>query len=115
MGLLEKTIGEDGIDGALDLYEIIREAEPSAYYFDETAMNEVGYRLLGKGKTPEAIEIFKINVSVFPESYNAYDSLGEAYMIAGNKERAVENYRKSLELHPGSMAGIEALKKLGVE
>lgn len=43
---------------------------------------------------------------------NAYDSLGEAYMNAGDKERAIENYEKSLKLNPNNASGMANLKKL---
>ena len=64
-------------------------------------------------KTDEAIEIFKLNVSEHPKSWNVYDSLGEAYMKQGKKESAIENYRKSLELNPNNENGQDMLKKLG--
>jgi tetratricopeptide (TPR) repeat protein len=60
----------------------------------------------------QAIEIFKLNVSTFPQSANAYDSLGEAYLVAGNKELAIKNYEKAQELDPNMSSAIEALKKL---
>ncbi len=53
-----------------------------------------------KENIDEAIEIFKMNVADYPESFNVYDSLGEAYMKSGNKELAIKNYKKSLELNP---------------
>jgi cytochrome c-type biogenesis protein CcmH/NrfG len=41
-----------------------------------------------------------------------YDSLGEAYMKAGEKELAIQNYEKSLQLDPKNMNAVEMLKKL---
>ncbi len=66
----------------------------------EYDINNVGYRLLNEKKFKDAIDIFKKNVKLYPKSSNVYDSLGEAYMINGDKELAVENYKKSLELDP---------------
>ncbi len=62
-------------------------------------------------RTPP-IEIFKLNGEAFPQSSNVYDSLGEAYMINGDKELAIKNYEKSVELNPQNTGGIEMLKKL---
>ena len=77
----------------------------------EAQVNRLGYRLLARKKTKEAIEVFKMNVERFPASANAYDSLGEAYMKAGEKELAAANYRKAQELDPkNSKAAI--LKRL---
>ena len=44
--------------------------------------------------------------------WNTYDSLGEAYMMAGNKKLAIENYEKSIKLNPKSESGKAALAKL---
>lgn len=61
----------------------------------EQDINLYGYQLLGQGKTDEAIEMFRKNVKEHPQSWNVYDSLGEAYERKGDKKLAVENYRKA--------------------
>ena len=48
----------------------------------------------------------------YPKYWNAYDSIGEAYLKAGNKDLATQNYQKSVELNPKNQNGIEALKKI---
>ena len=78
----------------------------------EAATNFAGYQLLEAGKVQEAIEILTINVKLFPQSWNAYDSLGEAYAKAGNTELALQNYTRSVELNPKNETGLAALKKL---
>ncbi|HWS98766.1 MAG TPA: serine hydrolase [Pyrinomonadaceae bacterium] len=78
----------------------------------EVQMNRLGYALLSKKMLDEATEIFKLNVEAFPDAWNVYDSLGEAYMLKGEKELAIKNYRKSVELNPKNEGGIEMLKKL---
>jgi tetratricopeptide (TPR) repeat protein len=60
----------------------------------------------------KAIEGFKLNVEAYPQSANVYDSLGEAYLLRGDKEKAIENYQKSLNLDPKSENAKEVLKKL---
>jgi tetratricopeptide (TPR) repeat protein len=75
-------------------------------------MNSLGYRLLGQEKFDEAIRIFTLNVERFPNSGNVYDSLAEAYMNKGDKEAAIKNYEKSLELDPKNSGAVEMLKKL---
>ena len=56
-----------------------------------------------------------IPVSEHPKAWNVYDSLGEAHMKQGEKEMAIENYQKSLELNPSNENGKDMLKKLGVK
>ena len=68
--------------------------------------------MLNSGKIAEAIEVFRLNVELFPDSFNVYDSLGEAYMKSGDKENATKNYRKSLELNPGNDNAKKMLKEL---
>ena len=72
----------------------------------------MGYQLLQRGKHDDAIQIFKLNVEAYPQAFNTYDSLGEAYMMAGNKELAILNYKKSLELNAQNTNGTEMLKRL---
>ena len=60
----------------------------------------------------DAIEILKLNVVMFPKSSNTYDSLADGYKENGDKELAIQNYKKSLELNPKNEPAIEKLKKL---
>jgi CubicO group peptidase (beta-lactamase class C family) len=78
----------------------------------ESQMNRIGYDLLGLKRVKEAVEAFKLNVADFPKSSNVYDSLGEAYAIAGQKELAIFSYKKSLELDPANANGAQRLKQL---
>ena len=78
----------------------------------ENVINGKGYNLLSDKNFSQAIDVFKLNVLAFPKSANAFDSLGEAYMEAGNKDLAIENYRKSLSLNPENKNAEEMLEKL---
>jgi CubicO group peptidase (beta-lactamase class C family) len=78
----------------------------------ERSINATGYQLLGAKKTAEAIRIFQLNAELHPESWNVYDSLGEAYMDNGDKDLAIQNYEKSLELDPRNNNAADTLKKL---
>lgn len=78
----------------------------------EGEINQLGYELLGVGRIEDAIGVFQFNVAAFPESWNAYDSLGEAYALAEEHGEAIEAYRKSIEMNPANTRGIEALRRL---
>jgi CubicO group peptidase (beta-lactamase class C family) len=82
------------------------------YQINENELNILGYQLMGTGKLDEAIEIFKLNVELFPDSWNVYDSLGEAYLNNGDNNLALENYRKSVELNSQNEHGKEVMQKL---
>jgi uncharacterized protein len=64
----------------------------------ENLLNSIGYQLLGANKTSEAIEIFKRNVELYPDSVNVYDSLAEAYERDKQFESAKKSYEKALTL-----------------
>jgi imidazolonepropionase-like amidohydrolase len=110
--VLFKTIQEKDVDAAIKQYHELKSNQAAAYDFDENEFIGLGYGLLHIKKFREAIEIFKLSVEAYPQSYNAYDSLGEAYMDNGDKELAIKNYQKSLELNPGNANGVEKLKEL---
>lgn len=78
----------------------------------QNVLIDVGYALLGKQKTGMSIEIFKLHTALFPADANGWDSLAEAYMVSGNKELAVKNYEKSLELNPQNTNAVQQLKIL---
>jgi len=107
-----EILNEKGIDEASDFYnKKIEEGEK----IPEFSMNILGYSYLNKKQYKEAKSIFKLNVKAYPESFNVYDSYGEALMLSGDKEDAITNYKKSVELNPNNVEGIEKLKELGVD
>lgn len=99
-------------DKAVAGYRQIKKDTPNNNAVSEGRLNNLGYGFLRAKKLPEAITYFKLNVEFYPNSFNVYDSLGEAYMANGDKELAIANYKKSLELNPKNQHGAEMLKKL---
>jgi CubicO group peptidase (beta-lactamase class C family) len=81
----------------------------------ESELNTLGYSLLSKQRSKDAVAIFKLNTEEFPKSWNAFDSYGEALMKDGQKEAAIENYRLSLSLNPDNTNAIEQIKILEVK
>ena len=80
-------------------------SEPDSYTSVEAAqlennLNGLGYDFLRAKKTNEAIEIFKLSVKYFPDSWNVYDSLADAYEAAGEYKLAIENFEKSMVINP---------------
>ncbi len=110
--VLFKNILAKGAIEALQEYREWRKGRKADEVVDESQMNRIGYNLIGMKKLKDAIEVLKLNVDDYPQSFNTYDSLGEAYMTNGDKELAIKNYKRSIELNPGNTDGIEALKKL---
>jgi len=105
-------IRTSGIDAGLKYYEEIKNEQPDKPIFFENTINMLGYEYLFAEKHTEAIEIFKLNVQEFPESWNVYDSLGEAYLKSGQTVLGYENYKRSVELNPDNENGQAILDKL---
>lgn len=78
----------------------------------EYELNAMGYNLLAEKRIPEAIDVFLLTVKHNPNSWNAYDSLGEAYALAGETKLAIANYEKSLALNPKNDTAKTVLDKL---
>ena len=106
------ALAESGLEPAAKAYKAIKSDDKDVYYFDEGELNRAGYRLLGEKRIEAAIFLFRINVETFPQSFNVYDSLGEAYMADGQRELAIVNYKKSLEINPQNDNAKEMLKRL---
>jgi putative CocE/NonD family hydrolase len=81
----------------------------------EAQINRLGYALLARKRSTDAVAMFRRNVERFPESFNAYDSLGEAYAAAGDHANAIANYRRSLELNPKNTNAADMIEKLSAE
>ena len=100
------------VEKAIERYEAIKKGESDDYYFAEGELNALGYRLLQTSKIAEAISLFKINTKENPNSWNTWDSLGEALLWAEQHREAKAAYEKSLELNPESASGIAALSRI---
>lgn len=109
---MRKEIDSKGVEAGIALYNHLKETD-GTYDFGETVLNTLGYSYIGSN-VQAAMALFKLNMSLFPESSNVYDSYAEALLKNNEKDKAIEYYIKSVELNPGNTSGLEALKKLGI-
>ncbi len=110
--LMFKLIEEQNTEAAIKKYRDMRSAADESYDLSESELISLGYRLLQMKRVKDAIAIFRLNVEINPQSSNAFDSLGEAYLSDGDKELAIKSYRRSVELDPNNQNGIQKLKSL---
>lgn len=110
--MLSQTLNERGIDAVIPRYRELKNQGLANIYTSESDMNGWGYRLMRNGQVKEAIEVFKLNVEMYPRSANVYDSLAEAYLASGNKQGAIDNYSKALEIDPQLESAKQALRIL---
>ncbi|MCU0238021.1 MAG: serine hydrolase [Pyrinomonadaceae bacterium] len=109
---LYKIIKEKNVATAIAEYRKLKAANSSAYDFSERELNTLGYQFVEMKRIKDAIEIFKLNVEMFPNSANSYDSLGEAYLADNQKDLALVNYKKAVELDPKNSAAMLIVKRL---
>jgi CubicO group peptidase (beta-lactamase class C family) len=111
MTYLRIQLRKQGYDKAVAIYNEARKKDP-AFKPGEYDMNDWGYRLLASGHGKESVSVFKLNVVLYPESWNVYDSYGEALMKTGQKEEAIKMYQRSVELNPDNKGGKRVLEQL---
>jgi CubicO group peptidase (beta-lactamase class C family) len=101
-----------GLDAAFEVYTELKKLHDRTDIIPEYPMNALGYYFLRKKQYDEAIKVFKLNVEIYPESFNVYDSLGEAYLEKDELELARTFYQKSIELNPQNENGYRMLEKI---
>jgi CubicO group peptidase (beta-lactamase class C family) len=111
---LKQIVDNTGVDKIEVAYADLKKNQADTYNFSEDQLNQLGYHYLGNEKVENALAIFKLNAETFPNSANVYDSYGEALLANGDKEKAIENYLKSVKINPGNDYGIKVLGELGV-
>ena len=110
----ERVVRAGVANGERGVYRTLRELERTfpANAFTEKLLNRIGYELLEKKVPPAAILVFERTVKLYPNSWNAYDSLGEACAAAGDIQFAIKYYEKSLKLNPENHNAAVALRQL---
>ncbi|WP_422860338.1 amidohydrolase family protein [Flagellimonas sp. S174] len=110
-----RLLMHDEVSKGIALLREIEKLFPNSKAYNdkvESQLNTTGYYYLQTGKIEKALEVFKYIVELYPESWNAYDSLGEAYLANNQKKVAIENYQKSVRLNPENSNGLKVLQEL---
>lgn len=108
---------EDPSDTTLQIeamFKVLEEQESNSFeglYRSESDLNMVGYTIMDTDLAA-AIRVFKLNIELYPESANPYDSMGEAYMLAGEDELAIKNYAISIQLDPNNTNATKMIGKM---
>jgi CubicO group peptidase (beta-lactamase class C family) len=110
--VLGETIVHRGVDAAVTQYREIKRTDPGGYDFAEPRLNTLGSMLLQRKRPADAIVIFTLNAAEYPTSGNVFGSLADAYEKDGQKQLAIETYRKAVRIDPKNQGSKDKLKAL---
>jgi sugar lactone lactonase YvrE len=110
--LMAGALQSGGIEAMVEAHGKWKSDPATAAINTEQEVNALGYRLMGGGNLAAATAVFELNVEAYPNAWNVYDSLGEAYMNAGQNDEAIESYEKSLELNPANTNAVDMIAKM---
>lgn len=108
---LAAALTTGGIEAMTETYREWK-SSPSGAGFTELEVNGFGYALLTAGNLAAAHRVFELNAESYPQSWNVWDSLGEALKALGEREESIAMYEKSLELNPGNQNARAMLEEL---
>lgn len=114
---IETILQEEGVDAVIDYIESINHSwsfhsDEMGAPVSERRLNSLGYDLMEDGRPDEAIKLLELNTRLFPQSGNTWDSLAEAHMNMGDREKAIMYFKKSLEIDPSNENAVRMLERL---
>jgi tetratricopeptide (TPR) repeat protein len=104
-------LGREGFDHAAEVYAAMRKDDPR-FKLEDSDFAPWVEDLLTAHATSQAIILAKFEVGLDRDSSDAYFSLGEVYRLSGQKQLAIDSYKKSLEKNPKNDEAKEKLKEL---
>lgn len=107
----KKTYSNQSMSKAVKQLKFLKKNKDK-YYFIHDEVDSFGFSLMQKGELEDAVLLFEALGNLFPESYLAFDSLGEVYLAKGDSEKAVKNFKKSLLLNPENENAVMKLNQL---
>jgi len=112
---VSESMIQKGLDGIQEHYKALSEKFGYEIPVLPRVYNLLGYDLIQKKKINEAIEVFELCIKAYPLYWYAYSNLGYCHMLAGNKELAIKNLEKALDLNPSDKISAQRLKRLKEE
>lgn len=110
---VEQAVRRGDTLSAVRAVDAARRDVANRFHTPETDVNALGYQLLRAGETDLAILVFRVNTQTFPQSANAWDSLGEALVAAGRRDAGIAAYRRAVAIDSTFVSSQQALQRLG--
>jgi len=111
---LDAAYSRGGLEAMRQAYRDLAPVYRATGRSTESDLNRMGYLLLGRGRPEDALEVFALNVQEHPDSFNVYDSLGDAQLRAGRRDAGLASYRRSVEVNPGNAHAKRVLAAAGL-
>jgi tetratricopeptide (TPR) repeat protein len=108
---LRTEVGVQGFDHATEIYTSMKKASPDFTRKENTLLGWADH-LSDDHHLPEAIAVLRLDIQLYPDSTDGYDALGQNYSLSGQKQLAIESYRKALEKNPNDDDAKQKLKEL---
>lgn len=112
--VLMESYDAGGVSAAINKYDELKEKYYGGFTFDfrENSLNFFGYQILNRNNLQDALQVFKLNAELYPNSYNVYDSLGDVYYKMEQYKLALDNYNKSLSINSSNKNAREMVGKI---
>jgi predicted alpha/beta superfamily hydrolase len=95
----DKTISPADMRKMIDThYRLMSEEMGYKVSPDEGVMNQFGYIFLQQKDFERSRMFFQVNIDYYPHNFNAYDSMGDSYLAANDKAKAMEYFEKALSI-----------------
>ena len=101
---------KEDIDAVMYVLKTLRNSDPEASLVSEDNVNNLGYGLMAQKLFPQAVAVLRFNAEEHPKSVNVWDSLADAYFHNGDVPKAVQNYKKALQMDPAYSGSDDARK-----
>ncbi len=110
--VIAPVLHDQGIIKARELYAVLKRDYPDDYDFGEGSLNTLAYSFVYTGQLTDALNALTLNAGLFPKSASCFQHLGEVYLLAGDKSKAINSYQRAIELDGKCETCKQALEKL---
>ncbi len=110
--ILRTLLENQDVDAVINQAREFHQEKPEYFEISRVSINSMGYDLMHKNRMEDALKLFNLNIEFYPECANCYDSLGEAYLKTGDRESALAQFERSLELEPDNEDLRETVERL---
>lgn len=112
--ILTDTVNKSGSAAAVQQYRDLRKQYygAQAYDFSENALAFLGQQLTGANKPDDALALLQLNAEYYPNHPATYGMMAQAYMRKNDKENAIKNLEKAVQLDPNNQQAKRQLEQL---